>query len=466
MAEKIVAIVGRPNVGKSSLFNRLIGKKVAIVHETAGVTRDRNYGLAEWNGVKFFLIDTGGYVLNSKDKFDAAIREQVEISMSDADVILFVVDVQAGLTALDYDIAKILRKEMSRKENLDKKVVLVLNKVDSKKEENIAPEFYRLGLGDACEVSAMVGRKSGDLLDRIVECIGPEENEESTEPSVRFAIIGRPNVGKSSLINILTNSNRNVVTDIPGTTRDSIDTKIKHNGREITLIDTAGLRKKSKLRRAESLEFYSALRTHRSIERCDVAIIVIDATTIVTKLAKSSNLHDATFKLGKEDVEIITEAARFKKGILIVVNKWDLVSKDSDTAKIFEQKVKEHLKTYTYLPFIFTSAITKQRVVKIIDEAIEVYNERAKEVKTSELNAKLNHIIKETPPHSKHHKEIKINYITQLKHSPPVIGFFANHPSEIEENYKRFLEGKIREFFKFTGVPLTLVFKAKNKKED
>lgn len=466
MAEKIVAIVGRPNVGKSSLFNRLIGKKVAIVHETAGVTRDRHYGQVEWNGQKFFLIDTGGYIVGSKDKIDAAIREQVEISMSDADIILFVVDAQSGITTLDYEIAKILRKETGIKKNENKKVILAVNKVDSKKEENILPEFYSLGLGEVHDVSAMVGRKSGDLLDIITSNIQPDDSDAPDDSAIRFAIIGRPNVGKSSIMNILTNSNRHIVTDIPGTTRDSIDTRIKHGDDEIVLIDTAGLRKKSKIRRAESLEFYSALRTHRSIERCDVAIIVVDATTIVEKLKKSSDPEDAVFKLDKEDVEILSEAAKLKKGILIVINKWDLVEKDSNTTKLFEKKINEHLKSYQYLPFIFTSAITKQRVMKIMDDALEVYRERAKEIKTSVLNEKLNKIIKETPPHSKTHKELKINYITQLKHSPPVIAFFANHPQEIEENYKRFLEGKIREFFKFTGVPLTLIFKPKNKKED
>ncbi len=466
MAEKIAAIVGRPNVGKSSLFNRLIGKKVAIVHESPGVTRDRNYGEAEWNGKKFFLIDTGGYVVGSKDKFDVAIREQVEISMSEADIILFVVDAQTGLTVLDYDIAKILRRDMDKKEFAGKKVILVLNKVDSQREEIAKPDFYKLGLGEPVEVSAMVGRKSGDLLDSIVDCIDSDEPDETDDSMPRFAIIGRPNVGKSSLLNALTQTTRNVVTDVPGTTRDSIDTAIKHKGREITLVDTAGLRKKSKIKRAESLEFYSALRAHRSIERCDVAILVIDATTILAKLQKSSDPRDATFKLDKEDVEILNEAARFKKGILIVINKWDLIEKDSDTSKLYENKVKEHLQNYAYLPFIFTSAITKQRVSKIIDSALEVYSERSKEIKTSELNAKLNKIIKESPPHSKSHREIKINYITQLKHSPPVIGFFANHPDEIEVNYKRFLESKVRQFFKFTGVPLTLVFKPKNKERE
>jgi len=461
MGQKITSIVGRPNVGKSSLFNRLIGKKAAIVHDLPGVTRDRNYGEAEWNGRKFFLIDTGGYVPGSKDKFEAAIREQVKISIDEADIILFVVDAKSGLSPLDLEIAKLLRRDANKRSNAHKKVILVLNKVDSKADETAKPDFFRLGLGEPVEVSALVGRRSGDLMDLITSGIEPDEGE-TDESSIKLAIIGRPNVGKSSLSNAITQSNRNIVTDIPGTTRDSIDTIIKYYGKEITLIDTAGLRKKSRIKRAESLEYFSTLRTHKSIERCDVAIIVIDATTIISKLSKYIDPSLATFKLSKEDVEIIIKAGELKKGILIVINKWDLVEKDSKTAKIFEDKVKEHLKTYDYLPFMFTSAITKQRVSKIIDMALKVYEERAKEVKTSELNAKLNKVIKEFPPRSKSHKEIRINYITQLRHSPPVIGFFTNLPGEIETNYKRFLENKIRSFFGFIGVPLTLVFKHKN----
>lgn len=461
MSNKIAAIIGRPNVGKSTLFNRLIGKKTAIVHDTPGVTRDRNYGEAEWNGKTFFLIDTGGYVPNSDDKFEAAIREQVKISIDEADIVLFVVDAQTGITPLDLEIAKILRKEMDKKQNLNKKVILTANKVDTSANEVNLSDFYRLGLGEPFDVSAVVGRKSGDLLDMITEYLGEAETTPHTEGACRFAVIGKPNVGKSSIVNAITQTNRNIVTDIPGTTRDSIDTTIKFYGREIVLIDTAGLRKKSKIRKAESLEFYSAIRTQKSIERCDTAIIVIDATAIVSKLEKSSDYELATFKLGREDTEIVAEAARMKKGILLVINKWDLVEKKSDTPVIFEKKIKEHLQTLNYIPIIFVSALTKQRVSKILESAVKVNDERAKSVKTSALNDRLLDIIKSSPPHSRHHKEIKINYITQLKTSPPVIGFFTNLPSEIEDNYKRFLESKIRERFGFEGVPLTLVFKRK-----
>lgn len=461
MLNKIVAIIGRPNVGKSTLFNRLIGRKVAIVHDSPGVTRDRNYGEVQWNGKKFFLIDTGGYVPDSKDTFESAIREQVKISIDEADIILFVVDALSGVTPLDMDIAGILRKESNKKQNKEKKIFLVVNKVDNINKEPAASDFYKLGFPDPIDVSALIGRKSGDLLDIISSSISPDLVEQNIAP-IKFAIIGKPNVGKSSISNAITQTNRNIVTDIPGTTRDSIDTKIKFYGQEITLIDTAGLRKKSKIKKAESLEYFSAIRTQKSLEKCDVAIIVIDATTIITKLQKSSDFDLATFKLNREDVEIISEAVRMKKGIQVVVNKWDLIAKDSDSAKLFEKKIKEHLKTYYYLPFLFVSALTKQRVSKILESAMKVFNERNKEIKTAVLNSRLNKIIKDTPPTGKTRREIKINYITQLGFGPPVFGFFTNLPSEVEENYKRFLESKIRNIFGFEGVPLTLVFKKKN----
>jgi GTP-binding protein len=464
---KIVAIIGRPNVGKSTLFNRLIGKKIAIVHDIPGVTRDRNYGEVEWNGKKFFLIDTGGYVPSSKDTFEAAIREQVQISLDEADVVLFVADAQEGVTPLDKEIAAVLRKETGSSEKKGKRVFLVLNKIDSAREENLSTEFYKLGLGEPVEVSALVGRKSGDLLDKITEDFQYDLPAEALAQAgksaeIKLAIIGRPNVGKSSLVNAITQSSRNIVTPIPGTTRDSTDTILKYYGKKIVLIDTAGLRKKSKIRKAESLEYYSAIRTQRSIERCDVSVIIIDALNITFKLDKSSDYSLASFKLDKLDVEIITESARLKKGVLVVINKWDLIEKSSTTTSVIENKLKEHLKTYDYLPVIFVSALTKQRVSSVLKSAVDVYYERARNIKTSELNNKMLKVIKATPPSSKSHKEIKINYITQLKSSPPVICFFTNLPSEIGETYKRFLENKLRQFWGFNGVPLTLVFKRKN----
>lgn len=466
--DKIVAIIGRPNVGKSTLFNRLTGKQSAIVHETPGVTRDRNYGEVEWCGKTFFLIDTGGYVPDSKETFEAAIREQVNISIEEADVILFVVDGQSGVTSLDKEIAELLRKETNKKKN----IILVFNKADAAHHEANKADFYGLGLGEPVEVSAITGRKSGDLLDLITESIpkpgeslSPQDfsgNDKSEKSEIKIAIIGRPNVGKSSILNAVTQSSRNIVTDIPGTTRDSIDTTIKYHGKELLLIDTAGLRKKSKIRKAESLEFYSAIRTHRSLARCDVAVIVIDALTVINKLKKSSDYRMATFKIDKEDAVIINEASNLKKGILIAVNKWDLIEKDTGSIKLYESKIREHLKSYNFLQFIFVSALTKQRISKVLDDAVRIYNERQKEIKTSELNAKLGKIMKTSPPVSKSRREVKINYITQLKSSPPVFGFFMNLPSEIQENYKRFLEDKIRENFGFKGVPITLVFRKKN----
>ena len=441
MPQKIAAIIGRPNVGKSSLFNRLIGKKIAIVDDMPGVTRDRNYGELEWNGKKFFLIDTGGYVPNSKDKIEAAIREQVIISIDEADLILFVVDAKSGISPLDLEIAKLLRREANKQENAHKSVILVINKVDSAKDEPNVTDFFRLGLGDPVEVSAIVGRRTGDLLDKITEGISVDSNVDDSN-TIKFAIIGRPNVGKSSISNALTQTNRNIVTDIPGTTRDPIDAIVKYHGREITLIDTAGLRKKSRIKRAESLEYFSALRTHRSVERCDVAIIVIDATTIISKLSKYTDPSMAIFKLSKEDVEIIIKAGELKKGILIVINKWDLIEKDTKTAKIFEEKVKEHLQTYDYLPFIFTSALTKQRVSKIIESALTVYNERAREIKTSILNDKLLPYIKEFPPRSKSHRELKINYITQLNTHLRLLDFSQIYQVKLKLTINGFLSIK------------------------
>ncbi|MGH2575953.1 MAG: ribosome biogenesis GTPase Der, partial [Ignavibacteria bacterium] len=423
MSHKIVAIIGRPNVGKSTLFNRLMGRRIAIVHQTPGVTRDRNYGEMEWNGKSFFLIDTGGYVPVSKirDVFETAIREQVKISIDESDIIIFMVDGQSGLTPLDFEIAKILRKESGLQRNIPKKIILTINKVDNKSFEDTKPEFYKLGLGEPFDISALVGRKTGDLLDLITEnlqpdkSLSPQDFSGDDEISIKFAVIGRPNVGKSSLVNSLTQSSRNIVTDIPGTTRDSIDTTIKYYGKKIVLIDTAGLRKKSKIKKTESLEFYSVIRTHRSIERCDVAVIVIDAATILSKLKTSSDFELASFKLDSEDVGIIFEVAESKKGVLMVINKWDLIEKESKTAKIFENKVKEHLKTYNYIPFLFISALTKQRISRVLELAVNIYNERTKEIKTSELNSELLSVIKNSPPYSKSKREVKIKYITQLK---------------------------------------------------
>ncbi len=452
--ENIVAIVGRPNTGKSTLFNRLIGRKIAIVHSTSGVTRDRNYGEAEWSGKKFFLIDTGGFVPESEEKFEKAIRTQVKQAIEEANEILFVVDSKNGIHPADKEIAEMLRKFSGTK-----KIILIANKNDTVDKEPNLLEFYSLGLGDPFPVSAINGYNTGDLLDEITKDI-PHHDDSGKDERIKFAIIGKPNAGKSSITNALLNEERHMVTDVPGTTRDTIDSTLKYFGEDIVLIDTAGLRRKTKVK--ESVEFYSTVRTYKALERCDVAILVIDAADLLEELGKSSDIKLAVFKLDHQDVRIIEDVIRLKKGLLIVINKWDLVEKDSNTAKIVEQKILEHLKSYNFLKFIFISALTRQRIHKVLSEAKAVYDERAKKVKTSDLNELIQNEIRITPPQSLRGKEIKINYITQLKSSPPVFGFFVNDPDGIAENYKKFLEKKIREKFGYKGVPIQLVFKSKN----
>lgn len=452
--ENIVAIIGRPNTGKSTLFNRLVGKQIAIVHETSGVTRDRNYGEVEWAGKKFFLIDTGGFVPDSEEQFEKAISTQVKLAIQEADEILFVVDAKNGLHPVDKEVAEMLRKYSNKK-----KIILIANKIDTVEKEPNLLEFYELGLGDPFPISAINGFNTGDLLDDITKVFPDFELTEKDE-QIKFAIIGKPNAGKSSITNALLNEERHMVTDVPGTTRDTIDSTIKYYGDEIVLIDTAGLRRKTKIK--ESVEFYSTIRTYKALERCNVALLVLDAGELLKELSKSSDIKLATFKLDHQDVRIIEDVIKLRKGLLIVVNKWDLVEKDSNTPKMFEQKITEHLKSYTYLKFIFISALTKQRIHKVISEAKAVYDERAKKIKTSELNELIQNEIRITPPPSLYGKEIKINYITQLQTSPPVFGFFVNDPDGIADNYKRFLEKKIREKFGFKGVPIQLAFKKKN----
>jgi GTP-binding protein len=437
MGRNIVAIVGRPNVGKSTLFNRIIGERDAIVDPQSGVTRDRHYGEAQWNGKKFTVIDTGGYVPESKDVFEAAIREQVWIAIEEADVIVFVVDGITGVTPLDVEIAKILRQT-------NKKVVLAVNKIDNEKSEIYTAQFYELGVGEPFPISALHGRKIGDFLDEVVKDLPSVDGEEKNEEDqIKVAIVGQPNVGKSSFVNAVLGENRTIVTDIPGTTRDSIDTQFEYNGNRFLLIDTAGLRKRSKIK--ESIEFYSAIRALKALQRCDVAVVMLDATC----------------GLERQDLRIIGEAAELKKGIVIAVNKWDLVEKDANTALEYEHALKSRLKVFDYVPVVFISAKTKQRIFKVLDLAKVVHDERAKRIKTSELNKVLFPIVKETPPPAVSGKEIKIKYVTQVKSSPPVFAFFANFPDDIPEHYKRFLENKIRENFGFIGVPLTIIFKRK-----
>ena len=453
--KNIVAIVGRPNVGKSTLFNRIVGRRVAIVHQTSGVTRDRNYEEADWTGKNFLLIDTGGFIPDSEDKFDKAIREQILIAVDEADVIMFVVDTSSGIHHNDHEVANLLRKYGGKK-----KIVLVVNKVDNDERDLSSFDFYSLGLGDPIGISSLSGRNVGDLLDIVTKDF--IEVEEKEDKRVKYSVVGRPNSGKSSVINAILKEDRNIVTDIPGTTRDSIDSVIKYYGEEIVLIDTAGLRKKSKIKKSEALEFFSIVRTYKSIQRCDVAILVIDAKLLIDTMSKSSDIKLAIFKLDKSDVRIIEDVINYKKGLLIVINKWDLIEKDTKTSKIFEQKITEHLKSYIFLKFIFVSALTKQRIHKVIEEAKVIYDERKRIVKTSLLNEILQKDIRITPPASVKGREVKINYITQLKSAPIIFAFFVNEPKLIKDNYKRFLEKKIREHFGFKGVPIGLVFKKKN----
>ncbi len=437
MKTPIVVIVGRPNVGKSTLFNRLIGKKNAIVHNLSGVTRDRNYAEVEWAGKVFQLIDTGGYVPDSKDLFETAIREQVEIAVAEADVILFIVDAKHGINPMDVEIVNLLRTSA-------KEFITVVNKVDSEHYEAAAGEFYQLGVKEIYEVSALVGRKTGDLLDEITKDFGVASEEEQEDPRLKIAVVGRPNVGKSSLTNALLGHDRSIVTDIPGTTRDSINSVFKYYGQEIVLIDTAGLRKRKRI--DESIEFYSTVRTLRSIAECNVAVVMIDAL----------------LGLEKQDQKIIDEAIQRRKGLVLAVNKWDLLEKDTNTAKKFEDEIKYKAGSVDYVPVIFISALTKQRIYKLVDLAGQVNEERKKVIPTSELNDILLKEIEMKPPASTHTgKEVKIKYITQAAGSYPVFLFFVNYPKEITDSYKRFLEGLLRKHFGFQGVPLTLSFKQK-----
>jgi GTP-binding protein len=432
---KIVAIIGRPNVGKSTLFNRLVGFRNAIVDDMPGVTRDRHYAEAEWAGKSYTLIDTGGYVPKAKDIIEKAIREQAQIAIEEADSIVFVCDAKEGVTLFDIEIAEILRKS-------NKKILLLINKVDSASTEVHVPQFYKLGLGDPFSVSALQGRKIGDLLDMITS--GIQENEGTDkEERLKLAVVGKPNVGKSSLVNALLGVERHIVTTIPGTTRDPIDSILTRYGEEIILIDTAGLRRRSKI--DENIEFYSTLRTIKSIERCNVSLLLVDAKQ----------------GMDKQDLHIVEKIAERKRGFIICVNKWDLIEKDDKTAKAFEKTLKELLRLYDYAPIIFISALTKQRIYKVIDMAKEVFAEQQKRITTSKLNDTLIDIIKSNPPSSATGKEIKIKHVIQVKTNPPVFSFFASEPKFIQLNYIRFLENQIRDNFGFKGVPLTLNFKKK-----
>ncbi|MDA7580684.1 MAG: ribosome biogenesis GTPase Der [Crocinitomicaceae bacterium] len=433
----IIAIVGRPNVGKSTLFNRLTESKTAIVKEVSGVTRDRIYGRGEWNGVDFSVIDTGGYANGTDDVFEAEIRKQVEIAIDEANVIIFMLDVTTGLVDLDETVAKLLRKSK-------KKVMIGANKVDNSERVGLSSEFWSLGLGEVFDLSATNGSGTGELLDEIVkEFDEKDDSVREGEDLPHFAIIGKPNVGKSSLINALTGEERNIVTDISGTTRDSINTRYNAYGFDFMLIDTAGIRKKAKVH--EDIEYYSVLRSVRAIENSDVCIFMVDAEEGIQK----------------QDLNIYYIAEKNSKGIVVLINKWDLVEKDHKTMAAYEEKVREQLAPFNDVPIIFTSTLTKQRIHKALETATRVHENRIKKIPTSKLNEVLQEIIEATPPPSTKGKYIKIKYIQQLPTHAPSFAFFCNLPQYIGDGYKRFLENRIRDHFDFEGVPIKIFFRKK-----
>ncbi|HCN82806.1 MAG TPA: ribosome biogenesis GTPase Der [Sphingobacteriaceae bacterium] len=430
----IVAIVGRPNVGKSTLFNRLTETRKAIVDDMSGVTRDRHYGMAEWVGKPFTVVDTGGYVAHSEDVFEAAIREQVLIAIEEATVVIFMVDVTTGITDLDDDIAQVLRRSK-------RPVFVVVNKIDNNQLRNEASVFYGLGLGEIYLLSSMTGSGTGELLDEVIKHFEEKDEEENTLP--KYAIVGRPNVGKSSLINALIGKERNIVTPVAGTTRDSIYIHYNQFGHDFMLVDTAGLRKKTKVK--ENIEFYSVMRTIRALEEADVIILMLDAMEGIES----------------QDINIFHLAEKNKKGVVIVVNKWDLVEKDHKTTKTIEETIYEKIAPFTDVPIVFTSVHSKQRIFKAIEEAAKVYENKLKKIPTSKLNDIMLPIIENYPPPSVKGKYVKIKYITQISGSSPMFAFFCNLPQYIKEPYMRFVENKLRDNFDFKGVPIQIYFRQK-----
>ena len=432
----ILAIVGRPNVGKSTLFNRLLERREAIVDSTAGVTRDRHYGKSDWNGVEFTVIDTGGYDVGSDDIFEEEIRRQVQLAVDEATSIVFMVNVEEGLTDTDQEIYQLLRKA-------NKPLYVVVNKVDSSKELLPATEFYQLGIEKYYTLSSATGSGTGELLDDIVRDFPTTEYVDVFEGLPRITIAGRPNVGKSTLTNALLGDERNIVTDIAGTTRDSIETIYNKFGHEFILVDTAGMRKKSKV--SEDLEFYSVMRSIRAIENSDVVILMIDATK----------------GWESQDMNIFGIAQKNRKGIVILVNKWDLVEKETNTMRQFENQIREKIALFSDVPILFISALTKQRILKAVETAVEVYENRKKRIKTSKLNEIMLPIIENTPPPALKGKYIKIKYCTQLPTVTPQFAFFCNLPQYVKEPYKRFIENQLRKNFDFTGVPIEVYFRQK-----
>ncbi|KGO79003.1 ribosome biogenesis GTPase Der [Flavobacterium beibuense] len=432
----IVAIVGRPNVGKSTFFNRLIQRREAIVDSVSGVTRDRNYGKSEWNGKEFSVIDTGGYIKGSDDIFEGEIRRQVELAIDEADVIIFVVDVEDGITPMDDEVAKLLRK-------VTKPVLLAVNKVDNAMRVDDAIEFYNLGLGEYYTIAGMSGSGTGELLDALTELLPEPEEVEEEEALPRFAVVGRPNAGKSSFINALIGEDRYIVTDIAGTTRDAIDTKYNRFGFEFNLVDTAGIRRKAKVK--EDLEFYSVMRSVRAIEHSDICILMIDATR----------------GFEGQDQSIFWLAEKNRKGVVILVNKWDLIEKDTMSTRDYEKRIREELQPFNDVPILFVSALTKQRLLKALETAVQVFENRKQRVATSKLNELMLPIIENNPPPALKGKYIKIKYCMQLPTPTPQFVFFCNLPQYVKEPYRRFIENKLRENYDFSGVPIDIYFRQK-----
>ena len=431
----IVAIVGRPNVGKSTFFNRLIKRREAIVDAVSGVTRDRHYGKTDWNGVEFSVIDTGGYLAGGDDTFQKEIDKQVNLAIDEADAIIFMVNVEDGLTGMDESVAALLRKSK-------KPVFVVVNKVDSNNRRDDAHEFYALGFEHLFSISSINGSGTGDLLDELVKSL-PEKEQKEEENLPRFAVVGRPNAGKSSFINALIGEDRYIVTDIAGTTRDAIDTRYNRFGFEFNLVDTAGIRRKSKVK--EDLEFYSVMRSIRAIEHSDVCILMLDATR----------------GFESQDANIFWLAQRNRKGIVILVNKWDLVEKENNTAKAYEAAIRKEIEPFTDVPIIFVSALNKQRIYKAIETAVEVYNNRTKRIPTRQLNEVMLPIIENYPPPAIKGKYVKIKFCTQLPTPMPQFAFFDNLPQYVKDPYRRFIENKLRENFDFKGVPIDVYFRQK-----
>ncbi len=433
----IVAIVGRPNVGKSTFFNRLIQRREAIVDAVSGVTRDRHYGKSDWNGREFSVIDTGGYVLGSDDVFEKEIDKQVELAIDEADAIIFMVDVETGITGMDEDVAKLLRR-------VKKPVLLAVNKVDNARRVEESVEFYNLGLGDFFTIASISGSGTGELLDALVLALPEEVEQKEEEVLPRFAVVGRPNAGKSSFINALIGEDRYIVTDIAGTTRDSIDTRYNRFGFEFNLVDTAGIRRKAKVR--EDLEFYSVMRSVRAIEHSDVCILILDATRGFDGQVEN----------------IFWLAQRNNKGIVILVNKWDLVEdKETNTVKAYTQRIQEAISPFVDVPIIFMSVVTKQRIFKAIETAVEVYENRSRKIPTRKFNEFMLPLIEHYPPPAYKGKYVKIKFCTQLPTPYPQFTFFCNLPQYVREPYKRYLENKIREHYSFSGVPISIFMRKK-----